>query len=144
VFVGVEERPRLVSIASELSRQLAIPNVAFAHANIVEIDWAPFDSFYFYNPFVEHYAPWLPRLDQDTAQGPDHLFFYVRFVRRRLAEAKLGTRVVTYHGFGGAPPRGYVCMADERIGSGRLALWVKTEAPPVRRPGDQRDEMVLD
>jgi hypothetical protein len=58
----------------------------------------------------------------------------------------VGTRVVTYHGFGASPPSGYVRTSDERIGSGRLALWIKTEDTAGRRPrGDvANDEMALD
>jgi hypothetical protein len=145
VFIGVEQRPRLVSIASELARQLEIPNVAFSGANAIEIDWSSFDAFYFYNPFVEHYATGMTPLDDTIERGPAHLFFYVRFVRQRLAEARIGTRVVTYHGFGAAPPSGYVRTADERIGSGRLALWVKTHASPRGRSDDDTlDETVPD
>jgi SAM-dependent methyltransferase len=145
VFVGVEQRPRLVSIASELARQFEIPNVAFSTANAVEIDWSSFDAFYFYNPFVEHYAVGMTPLDRTIETGPAHLFFYVRFVRQRLAAAKIGTRVVTYHGFGAAPPRGYVRTADERIGSGRLALWVKThESPGLRDDDEPLEETVRD
>jgi SAM-dependent methyltransferase len=129
VFIGVEQRPRLVAIASELARQLEVANVAFTAANLVEIDWSPFDAFYFYNPFVEHYATAMTALDRTIETGPAQLFFYVRFVRQRLTEARVGTRVVTYHGFGAAPPAGFECTSDERIGSGRLALWIKTRAP---------------
>ena len=59
------------------------------------------------------------------------------FVRQRLAQARSGTRVVTYHGFGAEPPEGYVLKADEACGSDRLQLWVKAYSVQ-RRPGTDR------
>lgn len=53
---------------------------------------------------------------------------YVLAVRRRLADARIGTRVVTYHGFGGAAPAGYDLLSEEAFGSDRVELWQKTRA----------------
>ena len=50
----------------------------------------------------------------------------VRLVEQVLRDAPIGTRVVTYHGFGGRIPRGYHLVTDERIGTDSLRLWVKT------------------
>lgn len=43
----------------------------------------------------------------------------------KLAKLAVGTRVVTYHGFGGDFPRGYRCERIEKSGTDRLEQWVK-------------------
>ncbi len=124
VFVGIERGGALVRAADRIAAELGVRNVAFVHGDATEIDWSAFDSFYFYNPFAEHLCDLAP-LDDALVLDPEYFLFYVRFVRSRLAVAKAGTRVVTYHGFGGDPPPGYTCRACEFIGTDRLELWVK-------------------
>jgi len=142
VFVGVEQRGRLVGVASALAQALDVPNVAFFEGNVVEVDWTPFDGFYLFNPFVEHLSRFPLPLDRTVELDPAYYLFYVRFVRERLAEARPGTRLVTYHGFGAPPPEGYVLRADEARGTDRLQLWIK-EAP-VRRRRDTGREIADD
>jgi len=46
-------------------------------------------------------------------------------VTEQLAVAKVGTRVVTYHGFGAPLPTGYALTTEEACGTDRLQLWIK-------------------
>jgi hypothetical protein len=46
-------------------------------------------------------------------------------VRERLHRARRGTRVVTYHGFGGDLPPSYRLELEEEAGTERIELWVK-------------------
>jgi hypothetical protein len=133
VFVGVEQRPRLARVATAIASALGLPNVTFHHADLVEIDWTPFDGIYLFNPFAEHLPQFRDPIDRSIDLCPALYRFYVHFVLERLAEAKTGTRVVTYHGFGAPPPKGYVLKADEACGTGRLALWIKEAVVQRRR-----------
>jgi hypothetical protein len=137
-FIGVERRRHLVSVAARLARRLELANVTFACIDAIEIDWSHFDAFYLFNPFAEH-LPNVPSLDETIELDPEYFLFYVRFVRQRLAEARIGTRVVAYHGFGGDPPPGYMLLADEPAGTDRLELWLKTRPTRGRRPSEPRD-----
>jgi SAM-dependent methyltransferase len=130
-FVGVEWRPHLVEIAIGLAAACRLRNVRFVHADALTIDWAPFDGFYFYNPFAEQLYDNPFRIDRTIQAEPAHFDGYVAGVRARLAQARLGARVVTYHGYGGDPPDGYDLVREERSGSDRISLWVK--ARPTRR-----------
>jgi SAM-dependent methyltransferase len=136
VFVGVEQRPHLVSVAEDLARTLAIDNVSFVHADMAEIDWAQFDGFYLFNPFSEHALPSSRPLDDTIERSRDHFRSHVHAVRSRLGQARVGTRVVTLHGFGGTMPPGYVCVAEQAIRSDWLRLWIKTEEGPSWQRGD--------
>jgi hypothetical protein len=140
-FVGVERRPHLFQIASDLVRQLALRNVMFAQGDATEIDWSLFDAFYLFNPFAEHLRDGVPVLDETIELAPACFQFYVQFVRARLAAARIGTRVVVYHGFGAPPPDGYVLAVNEPAGSDRLELWIKTGTTGRRTA---RDEPVVD
>ena len=131
-FVGIERRRYLVHVANALAKELALPNATFIHGDAVQLDWSVFDGFYLFNPFAEHLRDTTPSLDSTIELDPAFFLHYVHFVRARLAEARLGTRVVTYHGFGAPPPTGYTRFGCEEIGTGELELWVRTAAPARR------------
>jgi predicted RNA methylase len=125
-FVGAEWRERLVEVARTLARRYELDNVSFVHADVLELDWSAYDSFYLYNPFAEHVmeSPFL--LDRDVRLDRARFTHYVRGVQERLALAPLGTRVATYHGFGGDVPPGYWLSSTHAYGTDRVELWVKT------------------
>ena len=128
-FVGVEWRPHLVRLATRLAE--GVPNVRFIHANALELDWSEYDAFYLYNPFAEHLFEGVFVLDRTIALDPLDFTLYVAAVRQRLAQARLGTRVATYHGFGAPPPVGYELEGTNDC----VELWVKSRA-------STRDELV--
>lgn len=127
-FVGVEHRPKLVQIATRLARQLALPNAQFIASDAFALDWSGYASFYFYNPFTEQTLQGPLTLDAARSHDPHGYLRDLDATRARLAAAAVGTRVVTYHGFGAAPPAGYELHASQAIGSDRLELWVKARA----------------
>jgi hypothetical protein len=45
---------------------------------------------------------------------------------RKLAEARSGTRVLTYYGHGGPMPPGYRIVLTEPAGADQLILWEKS------------------
>lgn len=125
-FVGIEWRPHLVDVANALARDLGATNARFIQGDALELDWSPFDSFYLFNPFGEHLYSKDWRLDNTLELDPENYNESVCGVRHKLARAAVGTRVVTYHGFGAPPPRGYSPSREDPIGCKRLELWIKT------------------
>jgi len=103
-----------------------VTNVEFIHDNAMSLDWGRFDGFYFYNPFYEHYASFMPRIDEPIVVSPQLFNNYVFTACVKLFGAKLGARVVSYHGFGGPMPRGFRRVLREPAGSEYLELWEKT------------------
>jgi hypothetical protein len=138
MFVGIERRRYLVHVANALAKQLALRNATFIHGDAAHLDWSVFDGFYLFNPFAEHLRDGTPALDRTIELDPAFYVHYVHFVRARLAEARVGTRVVTYHGFGAPPPSGYARFGCEEIGTGELELWVRTSAPCRDHAPDHR------
>lgn len=135
-FVGVELRGHLVRFATRLATQLQLPNVRFVHADALDLDWSQFDAFYLYNPFAEQLFEHVFVLDRSITLDPLNFVQYVTAVRLRLAQARVGTRVVTYHGFGAPPPRGYDLAHLEQAGSDRVELWIKTRAVSLEEAGE--------
>jgi SAM-dependent methyltransferase len=127
-FVGVEQRRDLVEIADRIRRGRRLRNVAFVHGDAFALDWTAFDAFYLFNPFGELR---VDTIDRAIVSDVERYRSAVRGVRDRLARARIGTRVVTYHGFGASLPDGYSLLAMEVAGTGRLALWVREQV--VRR-----------
>ena len=125
-FVGAEWRERLVETARTLARRFALENVSFVHADVLDLDWSAYDAFYLYNPFAEHVMERPFVIDKSVRLEP-HLFtHYVRGVQDQLARAPIGTRVATYHGFGGELPPGYWRTTMHEYGTDRVEIWVKT------------------
>lgn len=126
-FTGIEKRRHFVVAAIEAGARLLLRNVHFIHADILDIDWRPYDAYYLFNPFAEHL---MGGMDGSFPARPARFAFYVHEVQRRLRDARPGTRVVTYHGFGGNMPHGFRLTACEDAGSDQLELWIKRRIAP--------------
>jgi hypothetical protein len=126
-FIGVEWREHLVTLANELACKLKLANTRFIHANALDLDWSTYDAFYFFNPFAEQLYAGEFVLDDSIALDPANFDAYVIAVRDRLSRSPIGTRIVTYHGFGAFPPLGYEQCCEE----GLLELWIKRREFPT-------------
>jgi SAM-dependent methyltransferase len=124
-FVGVEWRGHFVSLATRFASELRLGNVEFVHANALDLEWSRFDAFYLFNPFAEQLFEAAFVLDHSIALAPENFDLHVLAVQLRLSRCRIGTRVVTYHGFGAHPP-GYELVRDDLIGTDRVELWIKT------------------
>ncbi|HET7502380.1 MAG TPA: hypothetical protein VFK02_15280 [Kofleriaceae bacterium] len=122
---GIEQDAVLVAAANLAAWALGVEHrTRFVHGDGSRLGWEDFDAFYFYNPFTTlmlapHASPFLRYA---TIQST------LRRVEQRLAAARVGARVVTYHGFGGKLPAGYTQIAREPAGGDALELWVR-QAP---------------
>lgn len=131
-FYGIEQRASLVDAASQAARRLGATRCHFIHGDMVALDWSRFDAFYFYNPFYEHVAELTPAIDPPIDFSPERYAWYVTVTGLKLSAARVGTRVVTYQGYGGTMPSSYRRVLRERAGCDHLELWRK-EAPSKRR-----------
>jgi SAM-dependent methyltransferase len=128
VFYGIEQRAHFVETAQAVASRVGARRARFLHGNMMALDWRMFDAFYLYNPFLENLGTLRP-LDFTTLLTPALFEAYIDFVRQQLQRAPVGTRVVTYHGFGGDLPSSYRLQAQKRCGSDYVELWVNV------RPG---------
>jgi len=125
LFVGIEQRNHLVELCNNLKTKYEVENALFFQGNMTDINWTEFDAFYLFNPFVENLYDADCRIDNNIAQTRELYERYVRTVQAKLHFASIGTRVVTFHGFGGEMPPGYICQLSEPMASDKIELWIK-------------------
>lgn len=124
-FVGVEQREDLVAAATALARALHARRCSFRCADAFSLDWRRFDGLYLFNPF-------FGLVRRAPAVASEHAAAFEAFVRateERLRTLRRGTRVVTFHGFGGIFPPAYRRVRSEQVGRGHLELWVSGAKP---------------
>lgn len=121
---GIEHRPHLVEIAREAAARIGVAPT-FDGGTIDEQDAAAIDGFYLFNPFAENLCTTTDRLDGTVELSAKRFSSDVDATELLLAKARVGARVVTYCGFGGDTPEGFVLAVRERCGGGTLELWVK-------------------
>ncbi len=129
-WFGIERDPEMVRVARAAASRMGLDKRAqFLAGDITAIDWSMFDSFYLFNPFAEMlaYGP------EDALTRREQYVAAVDFVQRQLSRACAGTRVVTYHGFGGDPPPGYELAHREKVREDELCLWIRQPADRARR-----------
>jgi len=140
VFSGVEQRQDLIEVARVTAHHFGARRTSFIHGNITSVDWGAFNAFYLFNPFSEYNEGLSGVIDQEIPFSPALLDRYIRFTTARLAATPVGTRVATYHGYGGSMPAGFRCVHCEPKGSDFVEIWVKqptrSRLPPSDRAGE--------
>ncbi len=120
---GVEHRRRFVDLAEDAATTLGV-SIDVTHGTIDDLVPKDVDGIYLFNPFAENLCPPEDRLDATVEHSQERFWRDLGTTTCFLREARPGTRVVTYCGFGGTIPQGYSLALRERRG-GPLELWVK-------------------
>jgi len=121
VWWGVEQDPVQLAAAHHAAWALDIADrTRFVQGDGSRLAWDGFAGFYFYNPFhtlmlAPHASPFVRYA---TIQAT------LRRIEHQLAATPPGTRVVTFHGFGGKLPAGFTQLAREPAADGALELFV--------------------
>ncbi len=131
-FVGIEHREHLVRIAKRVALRAGVDGTRFVHGPIDAVEPADFDAFYLYNPFEENLCTLDERLDDTVSMSHERFAADVERVRAMLRAARVGTRVVTYNGFGGTMPAGYVRLSGSAHLQLRLDFWIKIDSEAKR------------
>jgi predicted RNA methylase len=119
---GVEQDAVQVSAAKHAAWTLdATRRTRFVHGDGSRLAWDDFDALYFYNPFSSIML--APHASAFVRYATIHAT--LRRIEQRLAAARPGTRVVTFHGFGGKWPAGYTRTSREPAGDDALELWIR-------------------
>jgi SAM-dependent methyltransferase len=124
IFVGIERRGEMVDIARSIAHRARTPGVRFVHGDAEQLDWGNFDGFYLFNPFGE--LQWSDDVRGRPWQAERGEYQrLVSLVEERLWASRVGTRVVTFHGFGGMLPPCFRLVIREHHGSDSLEYWKK-------------------
>ena len=129
LWYGMERDPRRVLTARRVARRLGVEHrTSFLEGEATLMDWSPFGGFYLFNPFAESL---FKRSILEPGGRRSAYIEEVARVERKLADARVDTRVVTYHGFGGALDEHYELVESEPHREGDLCLWIR-RGPPRR------------
>ncbi|MEZ4302950.1 MAG: hypothetical protein R3B70_48955, partial [Polyangiaceae bacterium] len=122
--LGIERDGRLVAAARALATRFGVGDrVEVLHGDIEEIALPPVDAYYLFNPFSEHLRrAWL---EGDTRAGKERYSSGVEAVERLLRDARTGTFVITYNGFGGDFPGEYEEVRVDKGFPCVLRMWQK-------------------
>lgn len=123
-FVGVEQRAKFVEESRRVCLERNIARAHFIHGNAFDLDWSTYDAIYLFNPFYEHVEP-LCRLDGELDLSAEIFASHIARVEEKLRSMPKGTRVATYHGFGGKMPKCYDSFFFCRHGGDYVRAWVK-------------------
>jgi cyclopropane fatty-acyl-phospholipid synthase-like methyltransferase len=119
-WFGVEHDGAMVEAARIAAATLGVEDrTRFFHGDAMALEWSSFDAFYLFNPFAERFMA----ARHDDVSARDAYLASVDAVQRRLATTKLGSRVVTYYGFGGALPPGFRLIHREAANEDQLCMW---------------------
>jgi SAM-dependent methyltransferase len=124
-FMGIERRRALVEIGRDAAERVRLKTATLIHGELDAVDWQEYDAIYLFNPFEENLREPVEWLDQSVPLSEARFRCDVAVVEEGLRAAPLGTRVVTYYGFGGHFPEGYRLEHVVAAGTDRLHLWVK-------------------
>jgi SAM-dependent methyltransferase len=121
-IVGVERRENLVQLSRKISKNLALENLNFIHADLIDMDFSLYDSFYFFNSFEELINS-HDKLDKDQELDEKAHQEYVLMLSEKFDQAPAGSRVVTYCGECSEIPGSYRLVKSES--KGKLNYWEK-------------------
>lgn len=125
-FTGVEYRKHFVQLCDNLTIKYRFKNVNFIHSNIKEIDFKNYDSFYFFNSFLEHLDV-TAKIDDSVDVNIDNFRKYSEFLELQFENLPIGTRIVSYHAKPNQIPESYKLVSAHF--DGLLKCWEKTSNP---------------
>lgn len=124
-FVGIEQRENLIDVARQTALHYDIVRAQFRLGNMMDLDWSEFDGFYLFNPYQENIFDFVTPISGAIQLSAQLYQQYVVATYAGLLSARIGTRVATYHGFGGVVPDEYQLIARDAVGTGCLEVWEK-------------------
>jgi SAM-dependent methyltransferase len=129
-WYGIERDEEMVRTASAAAERMHVQDrTRFIHGDMASVDWSFFDSFYLFNPFGELRAFGT----EDVVTRRERYSVAIDFVQHQLSRSVEGTRVVTYHGFGGDLPPSFTLAHREPAREDELCLWVRRPSRRAQR-----------
>lgn len=132
--IGLEHRPSLVAVARALATRFGVgEQVTFIEGAFGAVPTPAAGAYYLFNPFNEYTIESAEAAADDISFTRETWRRDVEAMTRFLAALPVGTRVVTYNGFGRYPPRTFEQTRVDVRFRGPLRLWTKRAAPPRPR-----------
>jgi SAM-dependent methyltransferase len=128
-FTGLEQRPRFVEAARALAQKFGVDDrVRFVERTLSQHAIPAADAYYLYNPFGENLFGPDEHLDAEVELSEDRYLRDVALAEAFFDQARVGTYVIKYNGFGGRMPSSYEEILVDRELPNLLRMWQKTRA----------------
>ncbi|MEN2283087.1 class I SAM-dependent methyltransferase [Algoriphagus sp. SE2] len=121
-IVGVEQRENLVHLSRKIANILQLENVRFIHADLLNVNFNDYDSFYFFNVFEELINS-KDKLDKSQVLDENTREQNIQVIKLKFHEKCIGTRIVTYCGENEEIPNSFRLLKSEN--KGNLKFWEK-------------------
>ncbi|MDF3818748.1 methyltransferase [Leptospira sp. 96542] len=121
---GIEVRKNLFDFAEVIKEKLEIPNLEFFNRDFLHFDLSQFSHVYCFNPMYEQMTG-KHSIDDSL---PKSSILYIQNLLRlkeRFKDLKLGSKIITYHGFGGKMPDNFRLIKKIELESGDVEIWEK-------------------
>ncbi|TGL62714.1 methyltransferase domain-containing protein [Leptospira ognonensis] len=126
LFFGIERRKHLFEIAESVQKDLKTKNVKFKLGEMISLDWSNYNVLYFYNPFYESLTA-KNEIDDQMEKGLQKFTLDLIRVKNRLSLLPRGTKVITYHSFGGKMPNSFQQTKKISLVTGDIEFYEKIE-----------------
>ena len=124
-WFGIERDPAMVRVARKAAERIGVSHrTRFLVGDAMMLDWSTFGGIYLYNPFAESLFIGDDAIEPGAKR--EAYIAEVRAVEQLLDGLGQGTRVVTYHGFGGDMPNSLELVVREKVREDEVCLWVHT------------------
>lgn len=125
-YTGVDYRENFIQLCDQLTAKHGFKNSNFIFSDIKHINFREYDSFYFFNSFLEH-IDITAKIDETVSVDIETFNHYFKFLFKQFARLPEGTRIATYHVNNIQIPGSYKLVGSDF--DGLLKFWEKTSDP---------------
>ncbi|WP_165780376.1 methyltransferase domain-containing protein [Leptospira levettii] len=121
---GVEDRKDLVELSLELKQKMGLTGVHFTHSDFLVNFPFGHSHYYVFNPLYEMMKG-EHSIDFKKEKSAMVFIKNLQILKNHLNHCKKGTKVITYHGFGGTALPGYKKILKKEWEIGEWMVWEK-------------------
>ncbi|XDD44936.1 methyltransferase [Leptospira sp. WS39.C2] len=119
---GIEDRLDLYKVSESLKTKLKLEGVVFNHEDFLVNFPFGHSHYYLFNPLYEtmkgNYS-----IDFEKEKSANLFLKNLQILKSNLLKCKTGTKVITYHGFGGSILPGFRILMKKELELGEWMVW---------------------
>ena len=121
-IIGLEDRSELFQISEDLKPKWNAHGVIFRNTNFLENFPRGASHYYAFNPL---YETMKGNHSIDSKKKKSAMLFLrnVQQFKNQLYQCKMGTKLITYHGFGGSVLPGFRVLVKKELPLGEWMVW---------------------
>ncbi|MCG6144795.1 methyltransferase [Leptospira bandrabouensis] len=121
-ILGLEDREELVDLSLSLKALWNTPEVNFKNINFLDEFPYGHSHYYCFNPLYETMKG-SHSIDSTKIKSANQFLKDLEILKRKLYQLNSGTKLITFHGFGGSFLDGFRIVLKEEIVCGEFLVW---------------------